>query len=173
MTLSSPVTLSLETWFKDYFSETTPSGAPAGKSIPFSSAESVLRLTAEGATLPFIARYRKEATGGLDEVQIQKVLDGKELYDQITHRQKYIVDEIERQGKLTDELRGKILTTFKPSELEDLYLPFKVKKKSKATLAKEAGLTELSDWIWEVGHGTRQPEAGQTLQLWEIGRAHV
>jgi protein Tex len=147
--------MSLNHWFKEKC-----------EGIALPSIEAVLRLTAEGATLPFIARYRKEATGNLDEVQIQKVLDSKESYDQITHRQKYILEEIERQGKLTDELRGRILSTFQATELEDLYLPYKVKKKSKATLAKEAGLTELAEWIWEVGHGLRQPEPGQTLAIW-------
>ena len=112
--------------------------------ISLKSAESVLSLTAEGSTLPFIARYRKEATGGLDEVQIQKVIDTKETWDTITHRQTFIVGEIEKQGKMTDELRGKILSTFVPTLLEDLYLPYKVKKKSKATLAREAGLQPLS-----------------------------
>lgn len=150
---------SFDLWFKNQLSET-------GHSISPSSIEAVLKLTTEGATLPFIARYRKEATGGLDEVQIQKIIDGKELFEQITHRQKYICEEIERQGKLTDELKNKILTTFKPTELEDLYLPYKVKKKSKATLAKEAGLMELADWIWDIGHGTKTPEEGQTLPIW-------
>ncbi len=134
--------------------------------VSLKSAESVLNLTAEGATLPFIARYRKEATGGLDEVQIQKVIDAKETWDTVTHRQSFIVGEIEKQGKLTDELRAKILSTFQTTLLEDLYLPYKVKKKSKATLAKEAGLQPLADWIWDCGHGVIKPEPGQSLQIW-------
>ncbi len=134
--------------------------------VTLKSAEAVLHLTSEGATLPFIARYRKEATGGLDEVQIQKVIDAKETWDTVTHRQTFITSEIEKQGKLTDELRAKILSTFQPTLLEDLYLPFKVKKKSKATLAKEAGLAPLAEWIWDCGHGTVTPEPGQTLSLW-------
>jgi uncharacterized protein len=134
--------------------------------VSLKSADSVLNLTAEGATIPFIARYRKEATGGLDEVQIQKVIDAKESWDTVTHRQAFIVGEIEKQGKLTDELRAKILETFVPTLLEDLYLPYKVKKKSKATLAKEAGLQLLADWIWDCGHGVIKPEPGQTLDIW-------
>lgn len=134
--------------------------------VSLKSAESVLNLTAEGGTIPFIARYRKEATGGLDEVQIQKVIDAKESWDTVTHRQTFIVGEIEKQGKLTDELKAKILATFQPTLLEDLYLPFKVKKKSKATLAKEAGLQPLADWIWDTGHGIVKPELGQTLDIW-------
>jgi len=147
--------MNLEQWF----SQCVPG-------VSFSSIETVLKLSAEGATVPFLARYRKEATGGLDEVQIQNALDAKESFDTITSRQKYIVDEIERQGKLTDELKSKILSTFQSTLLEDLYLPYKVKKKSKATLAKEAGLTELAEWIWDIGHGTREPEPGQTLEIW-------
>lgn len=134
--------------------------------VSLKSADAVLSLTAEGATLPFIARYRKEATGGLDEVQIQKVIEAKEDWDTLTHRQTFILGEIEKQGKLTDELKAKILSTFQSNLLEDLYLPFKVKKKSKATLAKEAGLQPLADWIWECGHGEAKPEPGQTLDIW-------
>ena len=134
--------------------------------VSLKSADSVLNLTAEGATIPFIARYRKEATGGLDEVQIQKVIDAKESWDTITHRQAFIIGEIEKQGKLTDELKAKIQSTFQPTLLEDLYLPYKVKKKSKATLAKEAGLQPLADWIWDCGHGLVKPEPGQTLEIW-------
>ena len=135
-------------------------------SIPTRSAHAVLELKAEGATVPFIARYRKEKTGNLDEVQIQKVMDLKEEWDEILNRQTYIVGEIDRQGKLTDELKSKILTSFDKNILEDLYLPFKQKRKSKATLAKEAGLEPLATWIWDVGHGTLTPELGQTLELW-------
>jgi uncharacterized protein len=135
-------------------------------SIPTRSAHAVLELKAEGATVPFIARYRKEKTGNLDEVQIQKVMDLKEEWDEILNRQTYIVGEIDRQGKLTDELKSKILTSFDKNILEDLYLPFKQKRKSKATLAKEAGLEPLATWIWDVGHGTLTPEPGQTLELW-------
>ncbi len=130
------------------------------------SIAAVLELKAEGATLPFIARYRKEKTGNLDEVQIQKIIDLKEEWDEILNRQGYIQSEIEKQGKLTDELKAKIQTTFDKNLLEDLYLPYKQKRKSKATLAKEAGLEPLSNWIWDVGHGTLNPEAGQTLDIW-------
>ncbi len=130
------------------------------------SIQAVLELKAEGATVPFIARYRKERTGNLDEVQIQRVMDLKEEWDEVLNRQGYILGEIDKQGKLTDELKTKIATTFDKNLLEDLYLPFKQKRKSKATLAKEAGLEPLSQWIWDVGHGTLVPEAGQTLDLW-------
>ncbi len=130
------------------------------------SIEAVLALKSEGATVPFIARYRKEQTGNLDEVKIQKVMDLKEEWDEILSRQAYILGEVEKQGKLTDELKQKLSTTFDKNLLEDLYLPYKQKRKSKATLAKEAGLEPLADWIWGVAHGTVQPVEGQTLELW-------
>ncbi|MBC7397122.1 MAG: RNA-binding transcriptional accessory protein, partial [Bdellovibrionales bacterium] len=135
-------------------------------SIPVKSMHAVLELKAEGATLPFIARYRKEKTGNMDEVQIQKIMDLKEEWDEIINRQGYILGEIERQGKLTDELKTKLQTTYDKNLLEDLYLPFKQKRKSKATLAKEAGLEPLAQWMWDVGHGTLVPEEGQTLEIW-------
>ncbi len=135
-------------------------------SISLRSANAVLELKTEGATVPFIARYRKEKTGNLDEVKIQRVIDLKEEWDEILNRQGYILGEIEKQGKLTDELKGRILGSFDRNVLEDLYLPYKQKRKSKATLAKEAGLEPLADWIWGVGNGTISPEPGQTLELW-------
>lgn len=134
--------------------------------ITSASARAVLDLKAEGATIPFMARYRKEKTGNLDEVKIQRVCDLKEEWDEILNRQAYILSEIEKQGKLTDELKSKVSTAFDRNLLEDLYLPYKQKRKSKATLAKEAGLEPLADWIWGVGQGTVIPEAGQTLELW-------
>ena len=130
------------------------------------SIEAVLALQAEGATLPFIARYRKEQTGNLDEVKIQKIMDLKEEWDEVLNRQGYILSEIQKQGKLTDELKSKIASTFDKNLLEDLYLPYKQKRKSKATLAKEAGLEPLAEWIWGVAHGTVEPVEGQTLDLW-------
>jgi uncharacterized protein len=115
-----------------------------------------------------MARYRKEATGGLDEVAIQAVLDGKERWDTVLKRQSFIVEEIERQKKLTPELKEKIQKTFSLETLEDLYLPYKQKRKTKAAKAKEAGLEPLADWIWNCGHGTESPQPGQTLELWAL-----
>jgi uncharacterized protein len=149
----------LSTTFESWFQKQNPQ-------IALSGAAATLRLASEGATVPFMARYRKEQTGNLDEVAIQKVLDAKERWDQVLQRQQFIVGEIERQKKLTPELRDQIVATFDFDTLEDLYLPFKQKRKTKATLAKEAGIGPFADWIWACGHGTETPQEGQTLELW-------
>jgi protein Tex len=134
--------------------------------IRMASARAVLELAGEGATVPFIARYRKEKTGNLDEVQIQKAISAKERWDRIVARQAAILEAIERQKKLTPELEQKIRAAFDLDLLEDLYLPYKQKKKSKANVAREAGLEPLADWIWNCAHGTDTPQPGQTLDLW-------
>ena len=147
--------MTFETWFQSRHSQ-----------IPSRSVDAVLRLAAEGGTIPFIARYRKEQTGNLDEVAIQAVIESREEWDQILKRQGYIVEEIERQKKLTPELKDQLLATFQLELLEDIYLPFKQKRKTKAALAREAGLGPLADWLWNIGHGTESPLPGQTLEIW-------
>ena len=122
----------------------------------------VLRLAGEGATVPFIARYRKEQTGALDEVAIRAVIDGKETWDSICRRQTFILSEIARQGKLTDELRARIGASYDLPTLEDLYLPYKQKRKTKAVIAREAGLEPLANWLWDCGHGLMTPGSGET-----------
>src|SRR6476660_840082 len=113
--------------------------------IPQSGAQAVLALAEGGATVPFIARYRKEQTGNLDEVAIRQVLDAKERWDDVCKRQAFIVEEIGRQGKLTPELEARIRGTFDETVLEDIYLPYKQKRKTKAQTAREAGLEPLAD----------------------------
>src|SRR6185503_9880813 len=108
-------------------------------------AEAVLALAEGGATVPFIARYRKEQTGNLDEVAIRQALDAKERWDGLCKRQAFIVEEIARQGKLTPQLEGRIRGTFDETALEDLYLPYKQKRKTKAETAREAGLGPLAE----------------------------
>jgi len=130
--------------------------------IPIASANAVLRLSEAGSTVPFIARYRKEETGNLDEVAIRQVIEAKEAWDEIVKRQAFIVGEIESQGKLTEQLQAQILSTFDLSVLEDLYLPFKQKRKTKATIAREAGLGPLADWLWDAGHGAVAVAQGET-----------
>jgi protein Tex len=134
--------------------------------IRIASARAVLELAGEGATVPFIARYRKERTGNLDEVQIQKALSARERWERIVARQAVILEAIERQKKLTPDLEQRIRGTLDLDLLEDLYLPYKQKRKSKANVAREAGLEPLADWIWNCAHGTDTPQPGQTLELW-------
>jgi uncharacterized protein len=141
--------------FSDWFTARHPQ-------IPIASANAVLKLADGGATVPFIARYRKEDTGNIDEVGIRAVIDGKESWDEIVKRQAFIIGEIEGQGKLTPELAAELRATFDLARLEDLYLPFKQKRKTKATIAKEAGLEPLAAWLWDCGHGAMAPAQGQT-----------
>ncbi len=136
--------------------------AAARPGIPAHGVAAVLRLTGEGATVPFIARYRKEQTGALDEVAIRAIVDGKETWDAIIKRQTFIVSEVERQGKLTADLRDRLLSTFDLAALEDLYLPYKQKRKTKAVIAREAGLEPLANWLWDCGHGLATPASGET-----------
>jgi protein Tex len=112
-----------------------------------------LRLLDEGATVPFIARYRKEATGGLDEVQITEIRDDAKNYHQIEERKKTILEAIDSQNKLTDALREKITSTYSLTDLEDLYLPYKQRRKTKADIAREQGLEGLAKWIASQQNG--------------------
>ncbi|KHD87072.1 MAG: hypothetical protein OM95_16300 [Bdellovibrio sp. ArHS] len=117
------------------------------------SAQAVIELAAEGATVPFIARYRKEKTGNLDEVQIRAVIEGHETYNEIVKRKAFLIKEIGEQNNLTAEIQKRIELSWDLGELEEIYKPFKKKKKTKATIAREAGLEPLANWIWEMGHG--------------------
>ncbi|MDE4027331.1 RNA-binding transcriptional accessory protein, partial [Glaesserella parasuis] len=107
-----------------------------------------MTLLDEGNTIPFIARYRKEVTGGLDDTQLRhfetRLLYLRELND----RRQTILKSIEEQGKLTDELREKIEQTQSKTELEDLYLPYKPKRRTRGQIAIEAGLEPLADSLW-------------------------
>jgi uncharacterized protein len=114
-----------------------------------SRVEITLKLLEEGATVPFIARYRKEATGNLDEVKVRDIDESLHYYKDLENRRATILGSIEKQGKLTDELKAKILASYNKNELEDLYLPFKPKKKTKASVALERGLEPLANYIWE------------------------
>ncbi|HJV49549.1 MAG TPA: Tex family protein [Geothrix sp.] len=113
--------------------------------LPRSGVAAIVALLEEGNTVPFIARYRKEATGSLDEVAIRAVEDRHAYYKDLLDRRKTVLKSIDEQGKLTPELKAKIETTWVKAELEDLYLPFKPKKRTKATVAKERGLEPLLD----------------------------
>lgn len=119
----------------------------AALDLPLRGVSAVIKLLAEGATVPFIARYRKEATGGLDEVQIREIEEKRAYVIELEARRKTILEEIERQGKLTSELRDKILAATQRAELEDLYLPYKPKRRTRAMIARERGLEPLAQRI--------------------------
>ncbi|WP_034538163.1 Tex family protein [Carnobacterium inhibens] len=107
----------------------------------------VLDLLAEGNTVPFIARYRKEMTGTLDEVQIREIEERHSYLTNLEKRKNDVLRSIEDQGKLTPELEGKIKKAAKMQLVEDLYRPFKQKRRTKATIAKESGLEPLAQWL--------------------------
>lgn len=121
--------------------------------LPLPSVRSVTALLDEGATVPFIARYRKEATGNLDEVQIRDIAEKSAYFRDLLDRRETVLSSIAEQGKLTDELKQRIIATLDRSELEDLYLPYKPKRRTKATIAREKGLEPLADYIWQQETG--------------------
>lgn len=116
-------------------------------SIAGRQVKQTLELVAGGATVPFIARYRKEVTGNLDETQIRDIRERHEYYCELDDRKKTVLATIEEQGKLTAELRQLIESTLSKTELEDLYLPYKPKRKTRASVAREKGLEPLADTI--------------------------
>jgi protein Tex len=109
--------------------------------------ENALELFAEGATVPFISRYRKERTGEMDETQLRELSDRHTYLTELEDRKKTILAEIEKQGKLTDDLRRHIVTSLLKTELEDLYLPYRPKRRTRATIAREKGLEPFANWI--------------------------
>jgi uncharacterized protein len=111
--------------------------------------KNIIKLSEEGNTVPFIARYRKELTGAADEVQIRSVLDLWTYKQNLKQRKEEVVRLIHEQGKLTDELRISIETAAKLQEVEDLYRPYKQKRRTRATVAKEKGLEPLANYIYE------------------------
>jgi uncharacterized protein len=117
--------------------------------IPEKSVESTLTLLGEGNTIPFIARYRKEVTGSLDELQVRDLKERADYLKEMDDRRETIVSSIESQGKMTDDLRLKIQECQEKNVLEDLYLPYKPKRRTKATIAKEKGLEPLALRIME------------------------
>src|SRR5450432_3955189 len=128
--------------------------------LPRSSVSAVVQLLAESATVPFIARYRKEATGGLDEVQIRAIEERRTYLVELEARRKSIIGEIRSQGKLTPELEKQLSSAPTKAELEDLYLPFKPKRRTRATIAKERGLEPLAHLIWaQARDGSPQASA--------------
>jgi protein Tex len=116
--------------------------------LPVRGLVAVIELLDDGGTVPFIARYRKEATGNLDEVQIRDIEEKLAYFRELHDRRATILASISEQGKLTDELKARIEATLDKSELEDLYLPYKPKRRTKATVAREKGLEPLAQYLW-------------------------
>src|SRR5688500_11074241 len=110
--------------------------------------KSALELFDEGSTVPFVARYRKEVTGGLDDLQLRDLSERATYLGELDDRRTAILASIEEQGKLDDALRARILAADTKQALEDLYLPYKPKRRTRATIARERGLEPLADLIW-------------------------
>lgn len=123
--------------------------------------ENCIKLTEEGATIPFISRYRKERTGGLDEVQIAEIRHWFDVFTELDKRKNTITETIEAAGKMTDSLRSQIESSVEPRELEDIYLPYKPKRRTRATIAKEAGLEPLADKMYSVSVPDPEKEAAK------------
>ena len=112
--------------------------------------ENCVQLFEEGNTIPFISRYRKEKTGGLDDMAVAQIKHWNDVFTEMEKRKDGILSTIAEQGKLTDELRSRIENCVVASELEDLYLPYRPKRRTRATMAKEKGLEPLADRMWKV-----------------------
>ena len=128
--------------------------------IPGGQIAAVAKLLGEGNTIPFIARYRKEVHGNLDEVQISKIQERLGYYAELEDRRATILKSIDEQGKLTDDLRAKIEACMQKNALEDLYQPYKPKRRTRAMIAKEKGLEPLADKIWN-----HEPYEGSAEEL--------
>jgi protein Tex len=128
--------------------------------LPMRGLVAVIELLDDGGTVPFIARYRKEATGNLDEVQIRDIEEKLAYFRELGDRRATILSSIAEQGKLTDELKLRIEATLDKSELEDLYLPYRPKRRTKATMAREKGLEPLALYLW-----SQEPAADSLEQL--------
>jgi protein Tex len=138
--------------------------------VPMQGLVATIALFDEGGTVPFIARYRKEATGNLDEVKIQAIQEKLEYHRELEDRKSTVLDSIKEQGKLTPELQSRIEKTLDKSELEDLYLPYKPKRKTKASVAREKGLEPLALYLWEQqSNGTPLPDFAATFVNGELG----
>ena len=121
--------------------------------------ENCIGLFEEGSTIPFISRYRKEKTGGLDDAAVAEIKHWDDVFTEMEKRKVSILSTIDEQGKLTDDLRKKIEGCLVSSELEDLYLPFRPKRRTRATVAREKGLEPLADKMWNVQVSDPEHEA--------------
>jgi protein Tex len=133
--------------------------------------QAALELFAEGATIPFIARYRKERTDTMDETQLRDLSDRFTYLTELVDRQKVILESIESQGKLTPELRQQIENCLQKTELEDLYLPYKPKRRTKAMIAREKGLEPLAQWLKAQNQPAATPASIETAAAIYIDEA--
>src|SRR5262245_50058690 len=128
--------------------------------LPEKRVAAALALFDGGATVPFVARYRKEVTGAMDEVVLRTLVERRDALVELEPRRKTVLDTIGEQGKLTDELKAKILAVTTRTELEDLYAPYKPKRRTRATVARERGLEGLAALIrTQSNEGTPEREA--------------
>src|SRR5438067_12570795 len=131
-------------------------------------------LLLDDATVPFIARYRKEATGNLDEGQIRHIAERHKYYQELEQRRTTILTTLTEQGKLTEALREQILACFNKVELEDLYLPYRPKRQTRASVAIERGREPLARFLWEQRPGDQSiPELATSFVDPEKGVANV
>jgi uncharacterized protein len=133
------------------------------QSLSLKQVKTVISLTEDGNTVPFIARYRKEMTGALDEVQIRNILERWQYIQNLEQRKQDVIRSIEEQGKLTDELSRQIHQAEKLQEVEDLYRPYKQKRRTKATVAKEKGLEPFAEWILTFQNESVEKKAAEFL----------
>jgi len=131
--------------------------------LPVKQVGNVEQLHTEGATIPFISRYRKEATGNMDEVQVANVIDKIRYYDELEKRKETVLKTIEAATKLTPELKKRIEDCLNATELEDIYLPYKPKRKTKASIAIEKGLEPLADLLLTQGNAIVEAEAAKYI----------
>ncbi len=117
--------------------------------LPEKEVDRAIVLLEGGATIPFISRYRKEATGGMDEVTVQNIKDLNDKFHELQRRKEYIVKTITEQGKMTDELQRRLEETWEENIIEDIYLPYKPKRRTRAEVARQRGLEPLADLLWK------------------------
>ena len=126
--------------------------------------DSTIKLLNEGATIPFISRYRKEVTGGLDEVEIANIKELNNKYIELEKRKEYIIKSISEQEKLTADLENRIIECWDSTQLEDIYLPFKPKRQTRAEMARKKGLEDLAKWLMAQNSGSAETKAAEFVK---------
>ena len=154
-----------------FFMETNIIEIAQSLNVSQKQVEKVLELTAEGNTIPFIARYRKEMAGNLDEVEIKAILDLDKSLTNLKERKETVLAKIEEQGKLTDKLRAAIEAAEKLTDVEELYLPYKEKRRTKATIARAAGLFPLTRLILQNVSNLQEEAIGLTSEAFPTAEA--